>query len=362
MIELISLSVRFGLYHLHEVTASIETGEYFVVTGPAGGGKTVLLETLIGLHRHYRGRILLDGTNMRGVPVEARSIAYVPQDYGIFPHLSVQANLVYGARERGLGRDDVAKELDELLDLFDLRTVLTRTKAVGLSTSEQQRIAIARALLSRPAVLVLDEPMAFLDAPVRREMMLRLKRLKETSGVTIIHATRDLDEALALGTRVAVLIEGRVQQVTRPDARRIRPADATVARWIAGRNVLPATVRSADDAAGTALVTCGEAELTAAYGGGKLSSGMAVLVGFRAQEAWLLGTEEPPEGANMLEGTVGALLSYGSTDTLVAKVATLGQEVEVAVPRLASAQHRLADGARVRIAVPPGALWLVERD
>lgn len=374
MIELINLSVRFGLYHLHEVTASIESGEYFVVTGPAGSGKTVLVETIIGLNTAYRGRILLDGVNVRGVPVEARSIAYVPQDHGIFPHLSVQANLFYGAREHGFRRDELTDELDELLDLFDLRGVLTRTKAAGLSAGEQQRIAIARALLSRPAVLVLDEPMAHLDAPVRREMMLRLKRIKEASGVTIIHATRDLDEALALGTRVAVIIAGRVHQTARPEARRLRPVDAPVARWMAGRNVFPAAVRSTDSvrttdvvqsaegAAGTAVVACGELELVGTYSGARPSTGMAVLVGFRPQEAWLLADGESPAQANVLEGTVESLLAYGSTDTLVVRVEKLGQQVEVAVPGATAARHAPVEGSSVRIAVPHGALWLVERD
>jgi ABC-type Fe3+/spermidine/putrescine transport system ATPase subunit len=361
MIELLNVSVRFGLYHLHEVTASIESGEYFVVTGPAGSGKTVLLETLIGLNAHYRGRMLIDGRNMRGVPVEARSIAYVPQDYGVFPHLSVRANLLYGARERGLARENVLGQLEELLDRFDLRSIGTRTKVTGLSAGEQQKIAIVRALLSAPAALVLDEPLAFLDEPVRRELMLELKRINEELGVTIVHATRNLDEALALGRRVAVLVAGRMHQVTRLDGPYLTPADAVVAQWAAGRNVFPAVVKSVDESGSTAAVTCGEAELVGGFRGIKLAPQMAVLVCVRAQDAFLVGEGSEAQTTNVLDATVEAVLSYGGTETALVAVPKMDQKVEVAVARVTAAALGLAEGTRVRLAIPAERLWILPR-
>jgi molybdate/tungstate transport system ATP-binding protein len=361
MIELQGLSVRFGLYHLHEVTTSIESGEYFVVTGPSGSGKTVLLETVIGLNAHYRGRVLLDGVNVRGVPVEARSIAYVPQDYAIFPHLSVQGNLMYGACERGLGRDRVAARLDELLDLLELRPILTRTRVTGLSAGEQQRIAIARALLTAPAVLALDEPLVFLDNAVRRELMVQLKRINEELGVTVLHATRDLDEALALGRRVAVLVAGRLHQVTRLEGPHLRPADATVARWIAGRNVFPAVVKSTEEAAGTVTVTCGAADLVGTLHGTRPAAGTAVLAGLRPQEAYLLAEgAEPPAETNVLEGSVTSVLSFGGTDTVMLDVPKMQATVEVVVPRTTGPAPAI--GASVRLALPTAHLWVVPKD
>ena len=363
MIELQNLSVRFGLYHLHEVTTSIESGEYFVVTGPSGGGKTVLLETLIGLNTHYRGRVLLDGVNMRGVPVEARSITYVPQDYGIFPHLSVRGNLLYGVRERGLRRDDVAERLEELLDLLDLRPIVTRTKVTGLSAGEQQKIALARALLSEPAALVLDEPLAFLDDNVRRELMLDLKRINTDMGVTIVHATRNLDEALALGKRVAVLVAGRMHQVTRLEGPHLRPADATVARWIAGRNVFPAVVKNSDEATGTATVECGEAELVGRFHGTRLGPAMAVLIGLRPQEAFLLSDgAKPPPATNVLDATVETVLTYGSADVAVLDVPRMQAKVEVVVPRATARALELAEGRSVRLAMPGELLWVLPKE
>jgi len=363
MIELQGLSVRFGLYHLHEVTTSVESGEYFVVTGPSGSGKTVLLETVIGLNAHYRGRVLLDGVNVRGVPVEARSIAYVPQDYALFPHLSVQGNLMYGVRERRLRHDDVAERLEELLDLLELRTIVTRTRVTGLSAGEQQRVAIARALLSDPAVLALDEPLAFLDDGVRRELMVRLKRVNEELGVTILHATRNLDEALALGRRVAVLVAGRMHQVTRLEGPHLRPADATVARWVAGRNVFPAVVKSADEAAGKATVTCGEAELVGSFHGMRPGPETAVLIGFRPREAFLLPEgAKPPAETNALDATVESVLSYGSTDTVVLDVPKIQAKVEVAVARTTGMGPAPTEGATARLAVPSTLLWILPRE
>jgi ABC-type Fe3+/spermidine/putrescine transport system ATPase subunit len=361
MIELQGLSVRFGLYNLHEVTTSIESGEYFVVTGPSGSGKTVLLETVIGLNAHYHGRVLLDGVNVRGVPVEARSIAYVPQDCAIFPHLSLQGNLMYGVRERGLKRDEVAARLDELLDLLELRPIVTRTRVTGLSAGEQQRVAIARALLTTPAVLVLDEPLVFLDDAVRRELMLQLKRINGELGVTVLHATRDLDEALALGRRVAVLVAGRLHQVTRLEGPHLRPADATVARWIAGRNVFPAVVKGIEEAAAKVTVTCGAADLVVSLHGTRPAVGTAVLVGLRPQEAYLLVEgAEPPAETNVLEGTVESVLSFGGTDTAVLAVPRMQAKVEVVAPRTTGPAP--AAGAPARLALPTAHLWVVPRE
>jgi len=363
MIELHNLNVRLGLFSLREVTTSIESGEYFVVTGPSGSGKTVLLETLIGLNTHYRGRVLLDGVNMRGVPIEARSIAYVPQDYGIFPHLSVRGNLLYGARERGLGPDEATARLEKLIEWLGLHAVATRMKATGLSMGEQHRVAIARALLAAPTVLVLDEPMAFLDEALRRELMLQLKKINKELGVTIVHATRDLDEALGLGTRIGVLIDGGLHQVTRPEEGRLQPSDATVGRWIAGRNVFQGVVRRIDERTSKATVQCGEAELAGSFFGSRPAPETAVLTGVRPREVSLLADgAEPTAATNVLEGSVQTVLHCGSMTTVVAEVPKMQASVEVAALSTTARELKLGEGAPVRLAISSDLLWVLPRE
>jgi spermidine/putrescine transport system ATP-binding protein len=222
-------------------------------------------------------------------------------------------------------------------------------------------VAIARALLTSPAVLVLDEPLVFLDGAVRRALMLQLKRINEELGVTVLHATRDLDEALALGRRVAVLVAGRLHQVTRLEGPHLRPADATVARWIAGRNVFPAVVKSIEEAAGTVTVTCGAADLVGTLHGTRPGAGTAVLAGLRPQEAYLLAEgAEPPAETNVLDATVESVLSYGGTDTAVLDVKEMRATIEVAVAHTTGAGP--VRGASVRLALPIAHLWVVPRE
>jgi ABC-type sulfate/molybdate transport systems ATPase subunit len=227
--ELDNLQVSAGAFHLGPISLSVPAAEYLIVLGPSGAGKTVTLEAIAGLRKAASGRISMDGRDLTGAAPEARRIGFIYQDSLLFPHLSVRENLAYGARRLPAAqRRDVAARLAKLLQIEPL---MDRTPR-GLSGGERQRVALARALAANPILLLLDEPMAALDPNSRQELRDVLLRLHRNLGTTTIHVTHNFAEALALGDRVAILIQGKLLQVGKPPEVFVRPQSPTVAAFL----------------------------------------------------------------------------------------------------------------------------------
>lgn len=230
------LWVDLDEFHLHEIELDIAPGEYFVILGPTGAGKTVLLEAIAGLHQLGRGRILLNGGDVTRVPPERRGIGFVYQDYMLFPHLCVRDNVAFGLRARGADRAVIAERVVEIGRLLGISHLLHRRPGT-LSGGEQQRVALARALVVRPRLLLLDEPLSALDPEMREGLQRELARLHRELGTTTIHVTHDFQEAVALGDRIAVVNEGRVVQVGSSEEVFYRPNSEFVARFVGVRNI-----------------------------------------------------------------------------------------------------------------------------
>lgn len=248
MIRLENLQVQAGDFSLTVSDLAVTQGEYVMVLGPTASGKTVLLETIAGLRRPQNGRVWFDEREVTGEPPERRGAGLVYQDYALFPHLTVAANIGFGLRARRMrgsgsrargasGRDDDAR-VQQLAGLLGIDGLLDRYPE-GLSGGEQQRVALARALAIGPDVLLLDEPLSALDAPTRQELQGELRRLHGELGATVMHVTHDLDEALALGDRMAVLIDGEFRQTATPQSVTRHPADVDVARLVGLANIFP---------------------------------------------------------------------------------------------------------------------------
>jgi ABC-type sugar transport system ATPase subunit len=199
------------------------------VLGASGSGKSTLLRAIAGLEPPDAGRVLIDGRDQAQVPPPQRGVAMVFQSFALFPHLSVERNIGFGLRARR--EPDAAERVREAARIVRLVDVLDRRPG-ELSGGERQRVALARALAARPRVLLLDEPLSNLDAQLRASTRTEIRRLQEQTGVTTLHVTHDQDEALALGHRVAVVRDGRVEQVGTPDEIWERPASTWVARFV----------------------------------------------------------------------------------------------------------------------------------
>ncbi len=236
MITLENLHIELGEFKLHDIDLHIEENDFFMLMGPSGAGKTVLLEAIAGLVTPQQGRIKVAGKDITALPPEQRGISIVYQDYALFPHLNVADNIRYGLHFHRRDKQAGEKRLRELLELFDLQPLEKRYPGT-LSGGEQQRVAMARAMIIDPQVLLLDEPLSALDPRLREEFRLILKQLQQNTTATILMVTHDFAEALALGGRGAVIHQGRVEQVGTMEDLFQRPQSTLVADFVGMKNL-----------------------------------------------------------------------------------------------------------------------------
>ncbi|MCW4386438.1 ABC transporter ATP-binding protein [Salinibacterium sp. SYSU T00001] len=227
---------------LDGVDLAIEPGEFLALLGPSGCGKTTALRSLAGLESVTSGSILVDGTDVAQVPANRRDMGMVFQSYSLFPHLTVIENVEFGLRMRGVAARDRHGRASESLELVGLGHLASRYSH-QLSGGQQQRVALARALVTRPRALLLDEPLSALDAKVRVQLRDEIRRIQIELGITTVFVTHDQEEALAVADRVAVMREGRVEQVGSPEELYSAPATAFVADFVGLSNRVPGVVR-----------------------------------------------------------------------------------------------------------------------
>ena len=241
MLRLEDIRVRLGDFRLRGISLHIRPGEYRVLLGSTGTGKTVLLETIAGLHHPGKGRILLKGRDITRLPPERRHLGVVYQDYALFPHLSVYDNVSFGLRIKGTGAREIRNAVEEITGFLDIGHILDRTPR-HLSGGERQRAALARALVLKPHMLLLDEPLSAVDRLTRDRLRIELKRIHRELGITILHITHDLSEAFLLADRLAVMKEGAVLQEGTPAEVSSRPGNRFVAELTGTENFIPARV------------------------------------------------------------------------------------------------------------------------
>jgi molybdopterin-binding protein len=246
MIEVKNLTVSLGDFMLKDATLSIERGEYFIILGPTGAGKTVLLESIAGLYPIEKGEIWLDGRDITHIEPEKRNISVVYQDYVLFPHLTVKDNITYGLRLKRKPKKEINDTLERLVSLLNIRHLLDR-KPDTLSGGESQKVSLARALSVNPLVLLLDEPLSALDPGTKEDIQRELRNLHEQLNLTIIHVTHDFEEAVALGDRIAVVGEGKIMQVGTAEQVFRKPNSEFVARFAMSRNIFKGEVTEGDD-------------------------------------------------------------------------------------------------------------------
>jgi len=277
---------RFGSVEaLRGASFHAEPGEFFALLGPSGAGKTTLLRIIAGIDQADRGRVLLDGRDVVDLPVRARDTAMVFQTFALYPHLSTFENLAYPLREARVGSDEIKRRVGQIAEMLRLSHALSR-KPSTLSGGEQQRCAIGRALIRRPKLLLLDEPLTNLDAKLRHDTRAEFKRLhRELRDTTIIYATPDQLEALSMGQRIAVLKEGRIVQVAAPQTLYLEPHDEFVASLVGDPpiNMIEATLT---DVGGARTLQLPFADIDAAQWKASLAafqSGAKFMVGVRPQ-------------------------------------------------------------------------------
>jgi putative spermidine/putrescine transport system ATP-binding protein len=241
-IELIHVRKAFGdVVAVDGVDLTIDDGEFFSLLGPSGSGKTTVLRMIAGFEEPSSGAILLAGRDVTHVPPYDRDVNTVFQDYALFPHMSVQQNVEYGLKVKGVGRAERRQRAGEMLEVVRLAGFGDR-RPNQLSGGQRQRVALARALVNRPSVLLLDEPLGALDLKLREEMQTELKAIQHEVGITFVFVTHDQGEALSMSTRVAVFNHGRIEQVGSPQDIYDRPTTEFVAGFVGTSNLVDAAL------------------------------------------------------------------------------------------------------------------------
>ena len=312
-VSLQNIVKRFGRFTaVHATNLDIPEGEFVTLLGPSGCGKTTNLRMIAGLLDPSEGEILIGGRRVNDVPIHKRNLGLVFQNYALFPHKTVAENVAFGLNYRDVPKSDIPRLVQDALDLVQLPDVGARYPK-ALSGGQQQRIALARAIVIQPDVLLLDEPLSALDANLREDMRVELKRIQDRIGVTTVFVTHDQSEALAMSDKIVVMSAGRVEQVGTPEEVYNKPASAFVANFLGASNILPARCKGTDpdgvaldvDVFGAVTVPADKATGLAERAAGKLV--------LRAEKLILMGEDSPPGDMVTAAATVETVDYQGQT-------------------------------------------------
>lgn len=331
-IELRGISKSFGeQIVVKRLSLSVEDGEFFVLLGASGSGKSTVLRLIAGLHNVDHGSIHHNGTDITNLATQKRNVGFVFQSYALFKHLDVAGNIEFALRLRNVSQEIRAARVEELLELVGL-TGLESRHPHQLSGGQRQRVALARALAHRPQILLLDEPFAALDQKIRRNLRARLKAIQERLGITTILVTHDQEEAFELGRRVGIIDRGLLVEVGTAEDLYHHPRTEFVANFIGGGNVLVG--RSSGGA-----VRLGSSSLELGGAAPQHPDGAPVRILFRPEHTFFgpIGTEAPPDARMLGEGVIGAVHFAGAVQRYQVELDSL-QDLRPAVPALAYGQ------------------------
>jgi putative spermidine/putrescine transport system ATP-binding protein/spermidine/putrescine transport system ATP-binding protein len=357
IIELHNLTKTFpgGIVAVNDLSFAVREGEFVTLLGPSGCGKTTTLRLVAGFEEPDAGRIVLAGRDVTDDPPYRRAVNTVFQDYALFPHMTVAQNVGYGLRIGGVARAEIAGRVQDALRMVDLLDKID-ARPNQLSGGQKQRVGLARAIIRRPKVLLLDEPLSALDVKLRESMQVELKHLHQRLGITFVLVTHDQKEALVMSDRVVVMDAGRIVQAGTPGELYDHPATPYVANFIGTSNLIPARVVGVQ--AGELLAEAGSVRLRAQANGTSHAAGARVLLAVRPEKAVLL----PPGaatsgGASAVEGRVLERFFHGNA---VRVSVDIGQAepflVDVQLQRALGEADMPGAGASVTLAIEPGSV------
>ena len=337
LLEICNVTRRFGDFTaVDDVSISIEAGEFFTLLGPSGCGKTTLLRMIAGFDVPDAGQIVVDGRDMTGIPPESRNIHTVFQSYALFPHMTVEQNIAFPLKMTKVAPAEIARRVEETLE--DVRlTGMNRRYPNELSGGQKQRVAVARALINRPKLLLLDEPLAALDAKLKENVQIELIGLQKEIGVTFVYVTHDQSEALALSHRIAVMNLGRVEQLDEPSRIYGFPKNRFVADFIGQCNLLEGRIAScAGERMTVQLDGIGE---VAALNVESDQPGLEGVLALRPEKV-AIGRELPADaGFNRFPGKVHDFLYLGDVTVYIVELGG-GKRIEALLPNSAAGRTK----------------------
>jgi len=360
-VKLVDVVKKFGeAVAVDHIDLEVRDGEFFSLLGPSGCGKTTTLRMIGGFEAPTSGLIELQGQDVTWLPPYKRNVNTVFQNYALFPHLTIYENVAFGLRRKGVKDPEVKGRVTEMLRLVELSGFEAR-KPTQVSGGQAQRIALARALINKPAVLLLDEPLGALDLKLRKQMQVELKRIQQEVGITFVYVTHDQEEAMTMSDRIAVMNKGRYEQLGEPEVLYERPTTRFVAGFLGVSNLLPGSVEG-DDGGYAAVRLADDTRVRAPRS--LVGDHARVSVGVRPEKIRLHETGvEPPSGHNQMTGVVRDASYLGvSTQYLIearggATIMVYEQNVE-----RATKSELWAAGESVRLTWSPDHTFVVADD
>ncbi|MQB01159.1 MAG: polyamine ABC transporter ATP-binding protein [Actinobacteria bacterium] len=341
-----------------DISLLVEEGEFFSLLGPSGCGKTTTLRMIGGFEAPTSGRITLGDRDVTTLPAYKRNVNTVFQSYALFPHLDVTENVAYGLKRKKVAKKDIDSRVQDMLTLVDLEGY-GRRRIDQLSGGQQQRVALARALVNRPGVLLLDEPLGALDLKLRKQMQLELKRIQSEVGITFIYVTHDQEEAMTMSDRIAVMSDGRFEQIGAPHDVYEGPQTEFVASFLGASNLLEGEIEGVEGdrakvrlAVGTTISLPAE-RLPRREG--------AVRIGVRPEKLHIRTPDSSDrEEPNAVDATVD-ISTYTGVSTAYECITGDGRKIVVYVQNLGRPEAAMAPGTRVRLSWLPEHTFAVEK-
>jgi len=363
MIKIEDLTILFDTFKIVDLDIQIEEGGFHFLLGPTGSGKTLILESIIGLRKPKRGRIWVGDREVQGLPPERRGISYVPQDLALFPHLKVKENILYGIRARELDMKVYEAYVQNLVEVMRIEHLLERYPA-HLSGGEKKRVALLRALAPKPKLVLLDEPLSGLDPSIKVDIQHLLKNLHTSFHTTTLCVTHDFEEAYFLGDGITIFIDGEVEQVGKRDDVFLKPQSKKVAQFLGAKNLYRAKVlRNEESSQRLTLGINGlQFSIPTSLVQDKMEVGKEVDLFIKPEEVMIIREGKLVKDSlkqNIIEGRILDITDKERYHTVYFQTTEGRIFFEISIPNYAFRNLDLSTGKMVRIALREESLWVM---
>jgi ABC-type Fe3+/spermidine/putrescine transport system ATPase subunit len=363
MIRIEGLTILLGSFNLTDLHIEIEEKGFHFLLGPTGSGKTLILESIMGLRKHQKGKIWIADREVQNLPPEKREISYVPQDLALFPHLKVKENILYGIRAKNLNLQAHEGYVQALIQVMKIGHLLERYPA-NLSGGEKKRVALLRALAPKPKLLLLDEPLSGLDPSIKVEIQQLLKTLHASFHPTILCVTHDFEDAYVLGDMITIFIEGKAEQVGGREEIFLRPKSKKVAQFLGLKNLLSGRIIRQEESLQRLILGVNGLQFSIPMSlyQDKIEVDKEIDLFIRPEEVMIIRQGKPVKDSlrqNIFEGEILDITDRGRYHLVYFQTTEGRLLFEVSIPNYAFRNLDLSIGKIVRVALREESLWIM---
>ena len=363
MIRIEGLTILLESFHLKDLNIYIEEGEFHFLLGPTGVGKTLILESIMGLHKPKKGNIWIGEKEVQGLPPEQREISYVPQDLALFPHLKLKENILYGIKAKNLDLQNYEEYVQALIQVMKIGHLLERYPA-NLSGGEKKRVALLRALAPKPKLLLLDEPLSGLDPSIKAEIQQLLKTLHASFYPTVLCVTHDFEDAYLLGDGITIFIDGRVEQVGKKEDVFLKPKSKKVAQFLGLKNLYRAKILRKEEPSQRLILGVNGLQFSVPKSlyQDKIEVGSEIDLFIRPEEVMIIREGKPVKDSlkrNIFEGEILDITDRGRYHVVYFQTKIGKIPFEISIPNYTFRNLYLSIGKLVKVALREESLWMM---